>query len=472
MKENRKTIRDRVGAIFGALVIAAVLAIGVMPIASFAAGTVDQLVSVTGVEEGSTVVAYKIVKDAGSGSGWALVADLGVPLADILDGINADEANAMAAAINAGAEVQAFTMTANAATPSTYEIAGPEPGAYLVIVTPNDSSRVYQVMVVSADYDDENTTNTAQAKFSTVNIDKDVEGSDGPITNYHVGDVITYTIDVDVPVYPDNATYTQFIVTDTVPEGLELVADSISDNAGNSVSNSGSGNSIVLDYSGQFNRTGDAANDGSYALEAKEGGKLTITYRAKVTDAALEGINTYTNKAELEFTNNPFSEGTYTPGDTVTGHTYGVSFVKLAKDAQGEVLTDAVFTIYVGSDPLLDNAGHPVTVSYDSDAGKYLLPSGLATGVQYTLVETTIPTGYMKAEDVAFTISVTNDEFCYANDADQSDYIWAISAPIIDPENPGLPTTGGPGTLALTVGGVFLIVAGIVLVTRVARKPE
>ena len=39
-------------------------------------------------------------------------------------------------------------------------------------------------------------------------------------------------------------------------------------------------------------------------------------------------------------------------------------------------------------------------------------------------------------------------------------------------KTPALPTTGGAGTLALTVGGVALIAAGLVLVVRVARKTE
>lgn len=82
--------------------------------------------------------------------------------------------------------------------------------------------------------------------------------------------------------------------------------------------------------------------------------------------------------------------------------------------------------------------------------------TGLGNGT-YTLVEKTVPSGYNKAADEAFTI--------VGNDYTASNLEQTKTA--INNQGSVLPSTGGIGTtIFYAIGAVLVIGAGIVLVTR------
>ena len=86
--------------------------------------------------------------------------------------------------------------------------------------------------------------------------------------------------------------------------------------------------------------------------------------------------------------------------------------------------------------------------------------TGLADGT-YSLVETTVPSGFNKAADTEITIA-------------QHDYTAANLSQVAEVENNSgaeLPSTGGIGTtIFYIVGGLLVLGAAIILITR--RKAE
>lgn len=148
-------------------VLTASMAAGVMAVPAFAEG-LDTEISVTGVVSGDTAAYYQILKRNETTGEWELtdaMKDVTVngnklTAADITDGIEDSELHAITAALSGtGTE-----MTADGTTLKVDNVAA---GTYVVIITPgsaNNSGFVYNPVVVSADYDSTNTSNTAAAK--------------------------------------------------------------------------------------------------------------------------------------------------------------------------------------------------------------------------------------------------------------------------------------------------------------------
>ena len=114
-----------------------------------------------------------------------------------------------------------------------------------------------------------------------------------------------------------------------------------------------------------------------------------------------EGGNT--NVSKLEYSNNPYGDGTgVTPEDKVIVITYNLIANKV--DGNNAPLEGAGFTLY----------------KLDSTTGDYVAVGNEITGVttfyfkgvdagQYKLVETTVPAGYNKADDLVFSVEATYD---------------------------------------------------------------
>ena len=97
--------------------------------------------------------------------------------------------------------------------------------------------------------------------------------------------------------------------------------------------------------------------------------------------------------------------------------------------------------------------------------------NGLENGI-YTVTETKVPSGYQKIDpfdvklnsttatgNASSTDSVTEVNFNYAGEK-------------IDPKVGPLPTTGGAGTIALTAGGILLVVGGSAVILRSRRRDQ
>lgn len=224
---------------------------------------------------------------------------------------------------------------------------------------------------------------------------------------------------------------------------------------------------------------------------------VTVDYTATLKGTAKLGSEGNFNKGKLEFNNNPYYEGEgkpekpgETPWDEVVVFTY--KLIANKTDDQGKALAGAGFTLYKFNKNTNDyeivkkiEAGETTTFEFTgADAGKY------------KLVETTVPDGYNKADDLVFEVegtyeAVNNDDPLKAPRLTKLE-ISDENGDSITGENkvfttnlekgtattniknlPGseLPSTGGMGTTILYVAGaVMILAAGAFLVMQ--KKAE
>ena len=213
---------------------------------------------------------------------------------------------------------------------------------------------------------------------------------------------------------------------------------------------------------------------------------VTIEYTATLNDKAVIGSAGNKNEVTLEFSNNPNSEGDgdhgTTPKDTVIVFTYKVIINKT--DADNKPLKGAAFELY----KKLEN-GDETKIAYkeigDDDTTQFSF-EGLDDG-QYRLHESKTPDGYNTIDDITFTVTADHDviidealangtspltdlngnkvtgEIKFTKSVDEG----SLTAGIVNQKGSVLPSTGGAGRVAIyVVGGVLLVGAGILLVTK------
>ena len=207
--------------------------------------------------------------------------------------------------------------------------------------------------------------------------------------------------------------------------------------------------------------------------DAAEGNNaFVVYYEATLNENAVMGSAGNSNTAYLEFSNNPYTDGTgKTPEDKVKVFTYQLKINKV--DEAGAALPGAGFTLYKkNAAGAYDPVGSEVT---GEDVTSFIWDR-LDDG-DYKLVETTVPAGYNKMEDVEFTISATHD----ADAADPA--LRSLSgglasgtidtgkglfeAPVTNYTGTVLPSTGAQGTMMLIGGGsVLIVLAAVFMITR------
>lgn len=218
-------------------------------------------------------------------------------------------------------------------------------------------------------------------------------------------------------------------------------------------------------------------------VSPKKPGKVTVEYTATLKDNANLGSVGNFNRGKLEFNNNPYYEGegkpetSETPWDKVVVFTY--KLIANKTDGQGRPLPGAGFTLY----------------KFDKDTNNYVkveeIPAGTTTTFAFTgadagkykLVETTVPDGYNKADDLVFEVKGTYEAVSTAPlEAPTLTELVILDANgnIISGENnvfttnlaagtattniknltgSELPSTGGMGTTVLYAAGTLMILA-------------
>ena len=364
-------------------------------------------------------------------------------------------------------------------------------GYYLIEEITSDGEIKSLVMLDTAGKDDIE----VDTKESVPTVDKDIVGGKGEKhDDVAVGDTVNFKITGTVSDQYANYKSYYYSFGDTMSAGLKLDTGTVAVyvvNGGNKVPVTGAAPLFVVEETTNgFTATAnlkelDAANDGFEITDTTE---IVVEYSATVTEDAVSGVNGNTNQVTLSYENDPYHEADEDPNDpadtpdnpgetppsTAIVFTFEIEANK--KDGEGNALTGAGFTLYELTAP---DTWTQVGDEVKGDAMTTFEWSGLDQGT-YKLVETTVPEGYNKAEDIEFTITPTYD--------DQSDPVKLnaltaqydtetnddkVTIDVVNNAGSLLPSTGGIGTtIFYVVGGVLVLVAVVLLVTRKRMKED
>lgn len=238
-------------------------------------------------------------------------------------------------------------------------------------------------------------------------------------------DTLTYKIVVEAAAGTD-----AYTITDTIPTGVTVNDTTISVTCDNSsvtgLTATHTGNKITVEI----------AKDSVARKALRDNDKITITYNASLNSDAPMG-EAIKNEVVLNY-----AGGEDETADAVV-YTYQLTVNKV--DENGNSLTGAGFKLQMknASDEWEDV--ETITSTTEIPLSTFVF-KGLDNG-SYKVVETTIPTGYIKADDVEKTITDNN-----------------VTVNIKNIPGQELPETGGMGTTALyAVGAVLMLGAVAVL---------
>ena len=318
------------------------------------------------------------------------------------------------------------------------------------------------------------------------------------VGDFGIGDTVTYQLTSKVPDMTGYNSYT-FKFSDTLSKGLDL-KEVLSVKVGNTTltAKSTGANTYALAYD-KSNRTLTVTlNDFYNSYKNRTGDTITVVYTATLNKDAVIGMNPNTNKAVVEYSNDPKSGGTGKSEPSIVDvHTFDFTIFKYyLKDETQTGLANAEFELYKANeagDAADTNAkinivdeGNGVyrqatadeakatgftSAKIVSDADGKVLVKGLDAGTYY-LRETKAPEGYNKLlSDIKVEIKPVYDETTGKLTSYSVDYTYngtttpgtAITTKDNSPEvavenktGAQLPSTGSKGALMVTLAGIVL----------------
>ena len=323
--------------------------------------------------------------------------------------------------------------------------------------------------------------------------------------DFAIGDTVTYQLTSKVPDMTGYNSYT-FKFTDTLSKGLDLKAI-LSVKVGDTELKAGKtgDNTYLPTYTTNDNGTHTLTisfNDFYNNFKNRTGETITVVYTATLNKDAVIGMNPNTNKAVVEYSNDPKSGGTGKSEPSIVDvHTFDFTIYKYyLKDQSNKedktALAKAEFELYKANeagDAADTNAkinivdeGNGVyrqatadeakatdftSAKIVSDADGKVLVKGLDAGTYY-LRETKAPEGYNKLlSDIKVEIKPVYDETTGKLTSYSVDYTYngkttngaAITNKTDSPEvavenktGAQLPSTGSKGALMVTLAGIVL----------------
>ena len=469
----RKALRKMM-ALALAMVMVLAMSISVFAAPGDQLSSPETTIEATNLTAGDSVVYFQLVEWSTSVRDWVLTEtgeSCGVSLADLKDGISAEEAATIASRVSG--EGSPMTVSGTTATATV------DAGLYYLLATPADTNKdtVYNPAFVSADYKEGGNTvdfsttysESAVLKKSDNTFDKSVNDTDQ--TKYNdvkPGDVIPYKITTKIPSYSGAFTNPKFEITDDLSAGLTLYGN-ITVKYGNQTTTA-TNNDVTI--------TPDTADGGGFVITFSEDYLLSdrglvdveITYSAQVTTNAPKSVNAMDNTATLEFSNKPGE--TETKEDITRHYTFSIDggllgggdevtkeLIKTGTDANGNPITEtteyynskeaapltgATFTLT----PVAPTTGEAKTTQSLAD-GRINF-SGLDAGT-YTLVETAAPAGFIK-DSREFTVTITP-----TYDTDTPDLLLSYEITITSPAAGDTPEYSGGATFEMTNEGETIV---------------
>ena len=316
--------------------------------------------------------------------------------------------------------------------------------------------------------------------------------------DFGIGDTITYQLTSKVPDMTGYDSYT-FKFSDTLSKGLDL-KEVLSVKVGNTTltAKTTGANTYALAYDKTSRILTVTLNDFYSSYKNYTGETITVVYTATLNKDAVIGMNPNTNKAVVEYSNDPKSDGTGTSEPSkVDVHTFDFTIFKYyLKDETQTALANAEFELYkanTAGNAADENAkinivkvkdgeyrqatpeeaaaeGFKSDVIVSGTNGKVLV-KGLDAGTYY-LRETKAPEGYNKLlSDIKVEIKANYDETTGKLTSYSVDYTYngtktagtAITSKDNSPEvavenktGAQLPSTGSKGALMVTLAGIVL----------------
>jgi fimbrial isopeptide formation D2 family protein/LPXTG-motif cell wall-anchored protein len=347
-----------------------------------------------------------------------------------------------------------------------------------------------------------------KAEYPTITktVAEDDPAEDGVVG---VGDTVGFVITGKVPDttgYKTNddgsSTYT-YTITDIMSKGLSFNDSSLVVKVDDTEITKGADYTLdTTNANATFALTIDVQK-----LQEQVGKEILVTYSATVTSDAIT-VDSITNTAELKYSNDPSTEAKGEASTSVELHTINVDVYAYAKDDENNPISGAEFVL---AKEVKDSDGNTSLQYYKYDATSKevswvsdvtdaskstsqeaseddttiagygnLTFKGISDG-EYTLIETTAPTGYNKALDTAVQLEVNEDGSINIKDGKgtlvsvatttATDATTQTSYNVLYKINHKtgveLPSTGGMGTkLFYIIGAALVIGAGVVLVVR------
>lgn len=318
------------------------------------------------------------------------------------------------------------------------------------------------------------------------------------VGDFGIGDTVTYQLTSKVPDMTGYNSYT-FKFSDTLSKGLDL-KEVLSVKVGNTTltAKKSGPNTYALAYDQAKRTLTVTLNDFYNSYKNRTGDTITVVYTATLNKDAVIGMNPNTNKAVVEYSNDPKSDGTGKSEPSIVDvHTFDFTIFKYyLKDAAKTGLANAEFELYkanaagnaadtdakinivderngVYRQATADEAkvtGFTSAKIVSDDDGKVLV-KGLEAGTYY-LRETKAPEGYNKLlSDIKVEIKPVYDKATGKLTSYSVDYTYdgtktpgtAITSKDNSPEvavenktGAQLPSTGSKGALMVTLAGIVL----------------
>lgn len=219
------------------------------------------------------------------------------------------------------------------------------------------------------------------------------------------------------------------------------------------------------------------------------GSTITVKFTAKLNENAKLGNQGNVNEAQLEYSNNPYSEqrGT-TNWDNVIVFTYQVVVNKYANEvAAGKERAGAAFML----EKLVGETWTLVKEFQADETTSTFTFKGLDDG-KYRLTETVTPSGFNTIDPIEFTVTAdhkvtwegeTRTTILTSLNGEPTEAglitftpsvdTGALSTDVVNKSGSTLPETGGMGTtLFYVLGGVLVLAAVVLLVTKKRMRSE
>ncbi len=313
-------------------------------------------------------------------------------------------------------------------------------------------------------------------------VEEDSNGSYGSVNDADIGQTVNFKSEITLPKGSENVVF-----HDEMSSGLTLNANSIKVYTdANMTTELTSGNYTVTTTGLTDSCTFEVSFDKTYLDGLPAETTVYAAYSATVNANAVVGGSGNTNTSKVSYGETGHTQTT--PDSTTTTYTWSFDVLKYANGNESQVLAGAKFVLlskdktkvativngkltgWVNVSDAGGNITWPANTTLTTDTNGKIGIAGLDADTYY-LHETAAPAGYNKlANDVEVKIEPTKNT---ASDGSTTLSLTPVTAKVENKSGTELPSTGGMGTtIFYVIGGILVVVAGVLLITKKRMSAE